>query len=191
MKTVLFGIALIATLGLCPSLFGAFGEESGVQGQMLSEVLDFGLIDHKGEFHRLKYYDGDESTRCIALFVHGNGCPLVRKRIPELNQLAAKYRGQGVKMALINSNFQDSRDEIVAEAEETGVQLPVLIDADQLVGEMLGLTRTAEMLLIDTKAWRIVFRGALDDRLNYERELSEARVIICRCIGVPAGWQDN
>jgi hypothetical protein len=141
----------------------------------LSSVMDFGLIDHRGDFHRLYYYENDEDTRAIALFVQGNGCPLVQKRFPQLHELAAEYGAKGVKMAMINSCFQDTRDEIVEEADEFDVRIPILIDSDQLVGEMLGLTRTAEMILIDPRSWNIVFRGPVDDRLNYEKELPAAR----------------
>lgn len=141
----------------------------------LKEVVDFGLIDHRGDSHRIYYFDGDKETKAIALFVHGNGCPLVRKRIPQLETMAETLSAEGIRLMLINSNFQDTRDEIAEEAREFSIDLPILIDDDQLVGEMLGLTRTAEIILIDTESWKMVFRGPIDDRLDYEKELPEAR----------------
>ncbi|MGH7288199.1 MAG: redoxin family protein, partial [Myxococcota bacterium] len=46
----------------------------------------------------------------------------------------------------------------------------MLIDESQLVAESLGVTRTAEVLLIATGGWRIVYRGPVDDRLHYEAQ---------------------
>src|SRR5690606_28524540 len=44
-----------------------------------------------------------------------------------------------------------------------------------LVGEMLGLTRTAEVIVIDPRDWTIAYRGAIDDRIGYETQQAEAK----------------
>ncbi|MEC9252607.1 MAG: hypothetical protein VX697_06410, partial [Pseudomonadota bacterium] len=42
------------------------------------------------------------------------------------------------------------------------------------VGEALGITRTAEVLVIDTNEWDLVYRGPVNDRLTYERQKAKA-----------------
>ncbi len=138
-------------------------------------VGDFALFTNKGEFYHLYYHENDPNTQAIVLFVQGNGCPIVRKRIPHIAALNKKYSKKGIKFLMINSSYQDTRDEIIEEANEYEFPVPVLIDEDQLVGQMLGLKRTSETLLIDTADWKIKFRGPIDDRLNYEKELPAAK----------------
>lgn len=149
-------------------------ENATAREESPQEVLDFGLFDQKGDFFRLYYHEKDPETQAIGFFVQGNGCPMVRKRVPQLTRLKKQLEEKRIKLVMINSNFQDSRDEIAAEAEEFKFPVPVLIDEDQLVGKMLGLKRTAEFILVDTKNFHIVYRGPIDNRLSYESEKAQA-----------------
>ena len=44
-------------------------------------VQDFALLDHQGAFRHLHYYANDPATKAIVLFVQGNDCPIVRRRV--------------------------------------------------------------------------------------------------------------
>ena len=107
--------------------------------------------------------------------VQGNGCPIVRNAWPTLKALRDEYSGKGVEFLMLNSNLQDDRDTIRAEAEAFGIDVPILVDETQLIGESLDLIRTAEVLIIDPDGWQIAYRGPLDDRLTYERQKAEAK----------------
>ncbi|MFT4640774.1 MAG: hypothetical protein ACI8T1_004107 [Verrucomicrobiales bacterium] len=137
-------------------------------------VPNIALLDHQGRSHELDYYCRMPDTKGIVLFIQGNGCPLVQKRIPELKRLREDYEKQGILFCMLNSNLQDTRDEINAEAESFGIDFPILIDDSQAVAHVLGLTRTAEALLINTKNRQLVYRGGIDDRLTYQKEKPEA-----------------
>jgi hypothetical protein len=63
---------------------------------------------------------------------------------------------------------------IAAEKAEYGFDVPILKDAHQLVGEQLGVTRTGEFFVVDPKTWKIVYRGPLDDRLDYGAQKAKA-----------------
>src|SRR4051812_8605774 len=95
------------------------------------EVNDFALIDHQGAFRQLYYYAKDPKTRAIVLFVQGNGCPLVRKQVPQLKRLRDAYGTNGVLFWMINPNRQDRREEVVKETAEFGIDLPILLDETQ------------------------------------------------------------
>ena len=138
-------------------------------------VSDFALIDHQGAYRHLYYYAKDPQTRAIVLFVQGNGCPMVRKRVPELKRLRDAYATNGVVFWMINANPQDSRDEVVKEASEFGIDLPILMDEAQLVSKALKIARTGEAIVIEPNSWRIRYRGAIDDRLSYETQKPEAQ----------------
>jgi hypothetical protein len=104
----------------------------------------------------------------------GNGCPIVRNAVPALREVRAEYAERGVEFFLLNSSLQDHRASIAAEVDEFGFDMTVLVDEHQLVGESLNVVRTAEVFVIDTESWRVVYHGPVDDRLTYENQKSAA-----------------
>lgn len=134
-------------------------------------VADFALLDHEGAFHRLYYHSDAEA---IVLFVQGNGCPIARSSLPALRALRERFGPRGVAFLMLNANPQDDRAAIAREAREFGIDFPILVDETQLVARALGITRTAEALLIDPDGWRVRFRGPVDDRVGYETQRPDA-----------------
>lgn len=130
-------------------------------------VDNFRLLDHEGASHEL-YYLSD--MKAVVIMTQGNGCPIVRKALPELKAIRERYATQGVSFLLLNSNLQDDRAAVAQEAAQFAIDFPVLLDTTQLIGESLGVERTAEVLLIDTKTWKLIYRGPIDDRLHYEAQ---------------------
>ena len=135
------------------------------------KVDNFRLLDHHGDAHELYYYS---DASAVVLMVHGNGCPIVRNAMPAFREIRDRYADNGVKFLMINSNLQDTRETIVTEAQEFGYDMPVLMDETQLIGESLGLDRTSEILVINPRDWTLAYRGAIDDRLTYERQKAKA-----------------
>jgi hypothetical protein len=138
-----------------------------------TRVDDFQLTDHTGFAHQLYYYD---DAAAIVLMTQGNGCPIVRNAMPALRKVRDSYAEQGVVFFLLNSNLQDNQQSIAAEVEEFGYDMPVLVDEYQLVGESLGVNRTAEVFVIDPVSKKVVYHGPIDDRLTYQVQKGEAKV---------------
>ena len=151
-----------------------------------SRVDNFRLLDQNGASHEL-YYLSD--AKAVVIMVHGNGCPIVRKSLPALREIREHYRAQGVEFLLLNSNPQDNRDTVAKEAAEFGIDLPILIDETQLIGEALGVERTADVFVIDPKTWKLAYRGPLDDRLSYgaERPAASKQYLVDSIDSVLAG----
>jgi len=135
-------------------------------------VDDFALLDQHGRFHALRDY-GD--ARAIVLFVQGNGCPIARAAIPALEALRAELEPQGVAFLALNASPQDGREAVAAEAAAYGLRLPVLLDEAQLVARGLGVSRTAEVFVVDPASWRLRYRGPIDDRLHYGAQKPASR----------------
>jgi mono/diheme cytochrome c family protein len=135
-------------------------------------VENFELLDHAGVSHEL-YYLSD--AKAVVFMVQGNGCPIVRNALPELKAIRDTYSAKGVEFLMINSNMQDNRTTIANEAKEFSMDIPILVDDTQLIGEALGVVRTGEVFVIDPKTWRIVYSGPLNDRLTYEKQKAEAK----------------
>ncbi len=129
------------------------------------KASNFELLDHEGKAHELYYYS---DMKAVVLIWQGNGCPIFRQSILEINRLQKKFEKLGIVFLLINANPQDDRFSIKKEAEEFNINIPILEDSSQMVTKSLSVTRTAESIVLDTKSWKTIYRGAINDRLGYE-----------------------
>ena len=141
-------------------------------GAVPAKAANFLLLDQEGVSHEL-HREG-VGAKAIVLYFQGNGCPIVRQSIPQLKALRDAYTPKGVKFFMINANSQDDRDSVVEEATEFQIDMPILLDESQMVATTLGTVRTAEALLIDTSTWKILYRGAIDDRIDFLGAKKEA-----------------
>jgi peroxiredoxin len=128
------------------------------------QVDDFACLDHTGTFQRLSRHS---DAKLVVLYVFANECPIVRQQARQLSELADEFAPRGVRVLCLDSSPQDTRASVVAEAAALELTLPILLDETQCVGEMLGLTRTGEALVLETATWKLLWRGPLDDRLEY------------------------
>lgn len=153
--------ALLAVLVMLPS----------TASQAL-QVEDFVLLDQHGQAKQMRYH---KDAPAIVLIVHGNGCQIIRSLLADYRALRDDYADAGVPVWMINSNLQDNRTSILKEAEEWGLDFPVLDDSTQDIGRSLKLSRTGEVLVINPTNWEIVYRGPLNDRVHFERQKDAAK----------------
>ncbi|HEY2358333.1 MAG TPA: redoxin family protein, partial [Phenylobacterium sp.] len=136
---------------------GASATEAMASAPM--RVDNFLLVDANFEAHEL-YRLAD--AKAVVLVTQANGDAVMRSQAPALKALKAAYAQKGVEFMMLNSNLKDSREAIQAEAAKSGYDTPILMDSYQLVGESLGVTRSAEVIVVDPKTWKVAYRGALD-----------------------------
>jgi peroxiredoxin len=134
-------------------------------------VDDFRLTDQDLHSHQLSLLS---DAKAVVLITQQNSCPVSRNIASSVKALQDQYTAKGVEFMMLNSTPSDQREDIVAEAKSYGYDLPILMDTNQLVGEQLGVTRTAEVIVIDPKSWKIIYRGPIDDRVTYERQKAHA-----------------
>jgi peroxiredoxin len=130
-------------------------------------IKNFTLKDFNGKTHEL-YKLSDKSA--IVFMVQGNGCPIVRLAVPPLRDVRDQYQKHDVEFFLLNTNLQDTPDAVKAESNEFGFNFPIWMDRNQKIGEALGITRTAEVFVVDPKTWKLKYHGPIDDRLSYEKQ---------------------
>ena len=138
---------------------------------MADRVENFRLLDQAHSSHELYYH---KDAKAVVLMVTMNGCPIVRNMLPDLRKIRARF-GDDVEFKLINSSLQDNYASIRQEVADFGIDFPVLVDETQLIGEVLELDRSGEVLVIDTGNWNIIYRGPVNDRVGYEVQRDEAR----------------
>ena len=119
-------------------------------------VDNFRLPDHQGGSREL-YYLSD--MKAVVLMAQGNGCEASRQAVPGLKTLRDQYRSQGVEVLLIDSNLNDTSAAIAKAATDQGIDMPILIDDTQLIGEALDLRRNGEVLVINPQGWKLAYRG--------------------------------
>ncbi|HEY3950226.1 redoxin family protein [Phenylobacterium sp.] len=154
-----------STVPAAPSA-GEQGQATAATEAMTPQRIDnFMLVDaQKLEAHELYRMSDDKA---IVLISTGVGCPIARAMTPAIKALRDKYAAQGVEVMLIDSNLQDSRDAIAAEAKEYGIDIPILMDSNQIIGEALGVNRTMEVFVINPKSWQVVYHGPVNDAADY------------------------
>ncbi|MBS0363333.1 MAG: redoxin domain-containing protein, partial [Proteobacteria bacterium] len=166
MKRATFGIlallASAATLAACANdqTSSALAHGTGVAATAASptRVDNFMLVDQNLEAHEL-YRLADAPA--IVLVTQQNGDAVVQKLAPQINKIAADYGAKRVEFMMINSSAKDTMAAIQAEATKVGYKVPVLMDDKQIIGESLGVTRSAEALVINPKTWTVTYRGAV------------------------------
>ncbi|HEY9218285.1 MAG TPA: redoxin family protein, partial [Phenylobacterium sp.] len=168
-----FGVSLAGTPAKAPTADHAGHHAAGdaTTASLPARVDNFMLVDQNLDSHELYQL---HDAPAIVIISAGVGCPVMRNSNPAFKALRDKYAAKGVVFMMLDSNLQDRREAIVEEAKEYGYDMPILMDVNQLVGEQLGVTRTAEVFVIDPKTWTVVYRGPVDDRVTYERQKAKA-----------------
>lgn len=164
MKTLTIG-GLAVTAALSAVAASSTAATPSSQAPTAHKVADFTLTDAQSQKpHELYKLSGD---RAVVLVSTGVGCPIARAMTPVLKALRDKYAARGVEVLMVDSNLQDGRNAIVDEAKEYGIDIPILMDKSQAVGEALGVTRTAEVFVVNPATWTVAYHGPLDDRSDY------------------------
>lgn len=113
-----------------------------------------------------KSFDMEESLRVksfvVVAFV-GAECPLVRLYAPVLGEIRKDYADKGVEVVAIDANAQDSKDDVERLISDVSLSVPVLLDQDARVADLLGARRTPEVFVLG-KDRRILYRGRIDDQ---------------------------
>ena len=138
----------------------------------LRSIPEFELTDHLGETHTLDTYKDYEY---VVFYVQGVGCPIARIALPNYREVRDEYASKNIGFSMFNSNIQDALPRIAKEAEEFGIDFPIMKDEGQKLAKALGVERTAEVFIVNPRTQEVLFRGPINDQLGYETQRNEAR----------------
>ncbi|MEZ4794982.1 MAG: redoxin domain-containing protein [Flavobacteriaceae bacterium] len=138
-----------------------------------NRMNDYALYDEQGNFHRFSYYN---NSKGLVLFVQGNGCPIVRLALQDFKAVKEAYSEKGFQFFMVNSNLQDHRESIHQEALDYDFGVPVLDDSAQILAQALNITITAEAIVLHPITREILYRGPLNNQLDYETSRPEATI---------------
>ncbi len=156
--------ALVALLALCAAPLMA--EES--KAPIGKKIDNFTLNDYHGQPYSLDQVGKD---KVVVLTFLGTECPLCKIYAPRLIELAKQYEPQGVVFLGIDPNRQDAVTEIAAYARIHDIEFPILKDLKQGLADLVGVTRTPEVVVLD-KNRTIRYRGRIDDQYGFMQNMN-------------------
>ncbi|CAK8998561.1 Ankyrin repeat and KH domain-containing protein 1 (HIV-1 Vpr-binding ankyrin repeat protein) (Multiple ankyrin repeats single KH domain) (hMASK), partial [Durusdinium trenchii] len=153
---------------LVGSVMGSTGASAAQEPPRLGrKIVSFELQDYLGAEHSLAEW-GDKQVLVVVFL--GTECPLAKLYGQRLAELANRYADQSVQFVGINSNRQDTLQEIAHYARKHGIAFPLLKDPANKVADQFGAVRTPEAFVLDR--FRVVrYHGRIDDQygVGYSR----------------------
>lgn len=124
-------------------------------------VKDFRLKDAEGKSHALKQLS-KKKTAVVVLFL-ATQCPIATDYAERIVALVKGYAEKDVQFVGINSNRQETVEDIAEYSEKHGFEFPVLKDPGNKIADYFAARRTPEVFLLDKK--RVLrYRGAIDNK---------------------------
>ena len=128
------------------------------------EITNFEIDDTNGVKFSLF---SQSKAKAIVLIAHSIGCPIVRQTYQRYKDVAKAYKKDNIEFWYVNSNPQDNTASLLEEIKSYNVNIPILLDHKQTALKILELKITTETVVINPANWSIVYRGAIDDQVNY------------------------
>lgn len=138
-----------------------FGMSTGADTvKMDKEVPDFTLKDAMDKEHSLKGLSHDKKG-IVVMFV-STQCPVSNEYNERILALHSDYKDQGVQFIGINSNRNESVEEIAEHNKANKFDFVVLKDLKNKIADKFGSRRTPEVYLLDEEQI-LRYRGAIDN----------------------------
>ena len=128
--------------------------------KMDKEVPNFTLKDVIGKEHSLKDLS-DEKKATVVMFI-STQCPVFNHYNERIIALHNDYKDQDVQFIGINSNRNESVEEIAEHNKTSKFDFVVLKDLGNKIADKFKARRTPEVYLLDEKR-RLRYRGAIDN----------------------------
>jgi peroxiredoxin len=120
-------------------------------------------------------------AKAFVLFFTNTSCPVAQRYLPVLRDMEKDYRAKHVQFLALNEGSDDSIVATAGQAVRHEMEFPFVKDFGSVCARALGVTRTAEVVVLDAKR-ALRYRGRVDDQYRLggtlpkatRRELSEA-----------------
>ncbi|XZE46404.1 redoxin domain-containing protein [Pirellulaceae bacterium SH467] len=149
------------------------------------KIPDARWTDYQGKEWKTEEFRGKKAI--VYAFV-GTQCPLAKMYSAKLVELQKQFEGKQVAFVAVDSNVQDSLAEMAAHARKYQIEFPFVKDPDQNWADLLGITRTPEVCVVDEKG-RLAYRGKIDDQygIGFLREQANEQPLVDAIESVLAG----
>jgi hypothetical protein len=121
-------------------------------------IGDFGLIDHRGTQWTLSRLG---QSRGVVILTQANSCAQNIDLLPKYKLLRTTWEDRGFEFLMMNSSPADDLESVRRTAAVYDIDFPILLDESQLVAETLAVTHAGEVLVLDPRSRRLLYRGPL------------------------------
>ena len=128
------------------------------------KVNDFKLKDYNGQEHNLS--DFKNSKAIVVIFV-ATQCPVSNAYNERMAALFNDYKNKGVEFVGINSNKQESVEEIKDHAKQHKLDFVILKDENNIIADKFQASVTPEVYVLN-KNFEILYHGRIDDSRREE-----------------------
>lgn len=139
----------------------AVGDEKNenVASEEILKVENFTLADVSGNYHSLEEF---KDSKAIVLMFIATQCPISNDYNERMVKISADFSAKGISFIGINSNKQESVDEIREHNEKNNFNFLVLKDANNVIADKLQATVTPEIYVLNSD-FEILYHGRIDD----------------------------
>jgi peroxiredoxin len=132
------------------------------------KVENFTLEDYNGTKHSLNDF---KSSKAIVLMFIATQCPVSNDYNTRMVELNKDYSSKGVVFIGINSNKQESVEDIKDHAKKNGFTFTILKDKNNIIADKLNASVTPEIFVLDNK-FEVLYHGRVDDARKQEKVTS-------------------
>mgnify|MGYP000356755648 CR=1 FL=1 len=125
----------------------------------VTKVENFKLKDYNGEEHQLS--DFKDSKAIVIIFV-ATQCPISNDYNSRMAELYNDYKDKGIAFVGINSNKQESVEEIKQHAKDNNLQFPILKDEKNIIADKFAASVTPEVYVLNSN-FEVLYHGRIDD----------------------------
>src|SRR4029079_165449 len=112
--------------------------------------------------------------QAVVFAMTSTSCPLSKKDLLTLVQLAGDYSQRGIKWVLVKPMATDKSRDIQAAAESLGGQAIYVHDKLRALAHAIGALTTTDCIVLDP-ARTVVFHGAIDDQYGFGYSIETPR----------------
>lgn len=123
------------------------------------KVEDFTLPDYTGKSHSLSDY---KDSQAIVLMFIATQCPVSNAYNTRMVEIYKDYQGKGVAFLAVNSNKQESIEEIAKHSRENEFKFPVLKDDENVIADKFEAQVTPEIFVLNSD-FQLLYHGRIDD----------------------------
>ncbi|MGA9407422.1 MAG: thioredoxin family protein [Bacteroidota bacterium] len=119
----------------------------------------FTLPDYNGVKHSLTDY---KNAKAVVVMFIATQCPVSNGYNGRMVSLYNDYKGKNVVFIGINSNKQESVEEVRQHAKDHGFEFTILKDDKNVIADKFGATVTPEIFILNPSL-EILYHGRIDD----------------------------
>ncbi|MEG8947772.1 thioredoxin family protein [Rosettibacter firmus] len=135
----------------------------------VTKVENFKLKDYNGKEYQLNDF---KNSKAIVIIFVATQCPVSNAYNSRMEKLYEEFKNKGVAFIGINSNKQESIDEIKEHAKENNLNFVILKDVNNIIADKLNAKVTPEVFVLNPE-FEILYHGRIDDSRKEEEVKSE------------------